>query len=73
MRLAAARRMASTNSGMRKVISAGSPRRSAGAIADAAALKAMTRPSRSSTIAGAGSPPISDSINGACGCAAVRS
>ena len=36
--------------------SAGSPRRSAGAMAEAAALKAMTRPSRSSTIAGPGKP-----------------
>ena len=60
VRLAVARRMASTNSGMRKVIKAGSPRRSDGAIADAAALKAMTRPARSSTIAGPGSPPIND-------------
>ena len=73
VRLAVARRIASTSSGMRKVIKAGSPRRSDGAIADAAALKAMTRPSRSSTIAGPGSPPISDSISKACGCAAVRS
>ncbi len=60
VRLAVARRIASTSSGMRKVIKAGSPRRSDGAIVDAAALKAMTRPSRSSTIAGPGNPPISD-------------
>ena len=72
VRLAAARRIASTNSGMRKVMRAGSPRRRDGAIEDAAALKAMTRPSRSSTIAATGSPPINDSMSKACGCDAPR-
>ena len=43
--VALASRIASTSSGMRSAIEAGSPRRSAGASADAAALKAMTRPS----------------------------
>ena len=67
-----ARRMASTSSGMRKVIKAGSPRRNAGARLVAASLKAMTRASRSSTMAGPGKPPISASISSACGCRARR-
>ena len=71
--LALARLIASTSSGMRKVINAASPRRSDGAIAEAAELKAITRPSLSSTIAGSGSPLISDSIRRACGCDAARS
>ena len=40
-----AARIASTSSGMRSAIEAGSPRRSAGASAVASVLKAMTRPS----------------------------
>ena len=39
----------------------------------AASLNAITRPSRSSTIAGPGSPPISAAINAVFGCVADRS
>jgi hypothetical protein len=65
--------MASTSSGIRKVINAGSPRRNVGAMGLAASLKAMTRASRSSTIAAPGSPLISCSISIAEGCGAERS
>src|SRR5690349_1379225 len=61
--------MASTNSGIRSAISAGSPRRKAGAIEIAISLNAMTLPSPSSTIAASGKPSISCSINRACGSA----
>jgi hypothetical protein len=51
-----AARIASISSGMRSAIEAGSPRRSAGAVAEACALKAMTRPSRPITTTGSGIP-----------------
>ena len=71
-RLLLARRMALTSSGMRRLMSAGSPRRMAGASPSAAWLKAITRPSRSSTMAGPGRPAISDSIMRAAGWSAAR-
>ena len=51
-----AERIASTSSGMRSAIEAGSPRRSAGAMAIASVLNANTRPSGSSTTTGSGMP-----------------
>ena len=68
----AARRIASTRSGMRKAIRADSPRRKAGAIPVAASLNAITRLSRSSTIAALGKPAISCSTSKICGCASAR-
>ena len=62
-RLFPARRIESTSSGIRSAISAGSPRRSAGAMRHGFSLNAMTLPSRSSTIAASAGHSISGSIS----------
>ena len=62
--LATARRIESRTSGTRSASETGSPRRSAGAIALARALRATTSPWRSSATTGSGSPASTASTSG---------
>ncbi len=62
--MATARRIESSTSGTRSASDTGSPRRSAGAIALARALRATTSPWRSSATTGSGSPASTASTNG---------